>query len=166
MRSVQYCSIKRKLAKGLWYVPGTLLELYGVYILFIARYCMYIYSCTQEVQDVHYYCSVEVFIKKFDPAYFAFFGKMYSPFCLHNCLFLFTAYIAKNSASKFCQGLPTSKKNRPSSAFLFGRVNDNRGIIACARRARKMGTRLGFCAQGSGGKFPHNCLQLCTAIYN
>ena len=30
---------------------------------------------------------------------------MYSPFCLHNCLFLFTAYFAKNSASKFCQGL-------------------------------------------------------------
>ena len=42
MQEVQYCSIKRKLAKGLWYAPGTLLELYGVYILFIARYCMYI----------------------------------------------------------------------------------------------------------------------------
>ena len=63
MQEVQYCSIKRKLAKGLWYAPGTLLELYGVYILFIAWYCMYIYSCTQEVQDVHYYCSVEVLIK-------------------------------------------------------------------------------------------------------
>ena len=62
MQEVQYCSIKRKLAKGLWYAPGTLLELYGVYILF---YCavLHVYSCTQEVQDVHYYCSVEVFIK-------------------------------------------------------------------------------------------------------
>ena len=42
------------------------------------------------------------------------------------------------------------------------------------RKARSLGTRLGFCARevfnssfwGPGGKFPHNCLLLCTAIYN
>ena len=75
-----------------------LLELYRVYIL-----C----SCTQEVQDVRSLLLLSRSVhKKFDPAYFTFFGKMYSPFCLHNCLFLFTAYFAKTSASKFCQGLP------------------------------------------------------------
>ena len=66
-------------------------------------------------------------------------------------------------------------KNPGPPLFSFGRVNGNRGIIACARRARKtrsLGTRLGFCAReasnvwGPGGKFPHNCLPLCAAIYN
>ena len=56
---------------------------------------------------VHYYCSVEVFNQKFDPAYFAFFGKIYSPFCLQNCLFLFTAYFAKillaNFVKAYCE---------------------------------------------------------------
>ena len=45
-----YCSIKRKLAKGLWYA---LLERYGVYgwyIYFLLRGTAF--SCTQEVQDV------------------------------------------------------------------------------------------------------------------
>ena len=76
-----YCSIKGKLAKGLWYA---LLERYGVYGWYI--YLLLsgtAFSCTQEVQDVR-----------------SFFGKIYSPFCLQNCLFLFTAYFAKNSARK------------------------------------------------------------------
>ena len=69
----------------------------------------------------------------------------------------------------------TFDPQKPWPSFSFGWVNGNRGIIACARRARKtrsLGTRLGFCAReassfwGHGEKFPHNCLLLCTAIYN
>ena len=59
-----YCSIKRKLAKGLWYA---LLERYGVYgwyVYFLLSGTAF--SCTQECRTfVHYYCSVEVFIKNF-----------------------------------------------------------------------------------------------------
>ena len=43
------------------------------------------------------------------------------------------------------------------------------GIIACARRAReieKSGKEAMFQFLGSGGKFPHNRLLLCMAIYN
>ena len=60
MQEVQYCSIKRKLAKGLWYALGTVRSLHTFYCA-----VLHVYSCTQEVQDVHYYCSVEVFIKNF-----------------------------------------------------------------------------------------------------
>ena len=85
-----YCSIKRKLAKGVWYA---LLERYGVYgwyIYFLLHGTAF--SCTQECRTfVHYYCSVEVFIKN---CILCFFGKIYSPFSLQNCLFLFTAYFA------------------------------------------------------------------------
>ena len=49
---------------------------------------------------------MEVFTIKFHPsAYFALLGKIYSPFCLQNCLFLLVAYFAQNSAGKFRQGL-------------------------------------------------------------
>ena len=68
--------------------------------------CGTVFSCSLGVQEVHYYCSVEVFTIKFHPsAYFALLGKVDSPFCLQNCLYLLAAYFAQNSASKFCQGL-------------------------------------------------------------
>ena len=77
---------------------------YGWYVNFLL--CGTVFSCTLEVQEVRYYCSVEVFTIKFHPsAYFALLGKTDSPFCLQNCLFLLAAYFAQNSASKFCQGL-------------------------------------------------------------
>ena len=57
-----YCSIKRKLAKGVWYA---LLERYGVYGWYILLSGT-AFSCTQEFRTfVHYYCSVEVFTKSF-----------------------------------------------------------------------------------------------------
>ncbi len=61
-----------------------------------------VFSCTLEVQEVRYYCSVEMFTIKFHPsAYFALLGKIDSSVCLQNCLFLLAAYFAQNSASKF-----------------------------------------------------------------
>ena len=82
---------------------------YGRYVNFLLRGT--VFSCTLEVQEVHYYCSVEVFTIKCHPsAYFALLGKIDSPFCLQNCLFLLAAYFAQNSASKFCQGLVVTKK--------------------------------------------------------
>ena len=105
-------TIKYKLTKGLWYTilvlsryaTGALMVKYGWYINLLLRGT--VFSCTLEVQQVHYYCSVEVFTIKFHPsAYFALLGKIDSPFCLQNCLFLLAAYFARNSASKFCQGL-------------------------------------------------------------
>ena len=87
------------------YVPGALMVRYRRYVNFLLDDT--VFSCTLEVQEVYYYyCSVEVFTIKFHPsAYFALLGKIDSPFCLQNCLFLLAAYFAQNSASKFCQGL-------------------------------------------------------------
>ena len=86
------------------YTPGALMVWYGWYVNFLLRGT--VFSCTLEVQEVHYYCSVEVFPIKFHPfAYLALLGKIDSPFCLQNCLFLLAAYFDQNSASKFCQGL-------------------------------------------------------------
>ena len=80
---------------------GALMVRYGRYVKFFL--CGTVFSCTLEVQEVR---SVEVFTIKFHPsAYFALLGKIYSPFCLQNCLFLLVAYFAQNSAGKFRQGL-------------------------------------------------------------
>ena len=54
-----------------------------------------------------------MFTIKFHPsAYFALLGKIDSPFCLQNCLFLLAAYFAQKSASKLCQGLQPSARSR------------------------------------------------------
>ena len=56
---------------------GVLIVRYGRYVKFLL--CVTVFSCTLEVQEVR---SVEVFTIKFHPsAYFAFLGKIYSPFC-------------------------------------------------------------------------------------
>ena len=58
-----YCSIKRKLAKGLWYA---LLERYGAYGYGTSTfYCavLHLAALRKCRTFVHYYCSVEVFIK-------------------------------------------------------------------------------------------------------
>ena len=74
---------------------------YGRHVKFLL--CGTVFSCTLEVQEVR---SVEVFTIKFHhSAYFALLGKIDSLFCLQNCLFLFIAYFAGNSAGKFCHGL-------------------------------------------------------------
>ena len=41
---------------------------YGRYVNFLLRGT--VFSCTLEVQEVHYYCSVEVFTIKFHPSAF------------------------------------------------------------------------------------------------
>ena len=65
MQEVQYCSIKRWFAKGLWYAPGTFLELYRVHGWYIYFYCavLHLAALRKCRMFVHYYCSVEVFIK-------------------------------------------------------------------------------------------------------
>ena len=104
-----YCSIKRKLAKGLWYV---LLERYGVYgwyIYFLLHGTAF--SCTQEVQDVSSLLLLSRSVhKKFHPTYFAFLVKFTAHFaCRIAYFFSLYTYFAKNSASKFCQGLPLTR---------------------------------------------------------
>ena len=42
MQEVQYCSVKRKLAKGLWYALGTVRSLRIVHLLFIAGYILHL----------------------------------------------------------------------------------------------------------------------------
>ena len=51
--------------------------------------------------EVHEVRSVEVFTIKFHPAYFTLLGKIDSPFCLQNCLFLLAAYFAQNYDGNF-----------------------------------------------------------------
>ena len=80
---------------------GVLMVWYGRCVIFLL--CGTVFSCTLEVQEVH---SVEVFTIKFHLfASFALLGKIYSTFCLQNCLFLLVAYFAQYSASKFRQDL-------------------------------------------------------------
>ena len=70
-------------------------------------------------QGKFYYCSVEVFTIA---AYFALLGKIDSPFCLQNCLFLLAAYFAQHSASKFCQGLSRTEWFSPYYPSIPGQL--------------------------------------------
>ena len=94
-----YCSIKRKLAKGLWYARssnGT--ESTDVTSTF---YCAVLHLALGKCRTfVHYDCSGNVFIKKLS-CLFCFFGKNLQPILLAEWLFFFTAYYAKICASNF-----------------------------------------------------------------
>ena len=64
--------------------------------------CSTVFSCTLEVQEVHYYCSVEVVTIKFHPSvYFALLGKIDSPFCLQNFLFFWLPILLKILLANF-----------------------------------------------------------------
>ena len=76
---------------------GALMVRYGRYVKFLL--CVTVFSCTLEVQEVR---SVEVFTIKFHPsAYFALLGKIYSPFCLLNCLFFWLPILLKILLANF-----------------------------------------------------------------
>ena len=65
MQEVQYILLNKTQARQRslvrsWYALGTVRSLHTFYCAVLH---VHVYSCTQEVQDVHYYCSVEVFIK-------------------------------------------------------------------------------------------------------
>ena len=82
-----------------WYALGTVRSLHTLYcaVLHVAA----LRKCRT---FVHHYCSVEMFIKNLILPILVFWVKCTAHFaCI--IFFLFTAYFAKNSASKFCQGL-------------------------------------------------------------
>ena len=116
-----YCSIKRKLASGTRSWNGTQ-STDGTSTFYCA--VLHLAALRKCRTFVHYDCSGDVFIK-ISSCLFCFFGKIYSPFCLQNCLFLFTAYYVKNSASKFCQGLEVRNLHDESgyiSKFMYGKT--------------------------------------------
>ena len=111
MQEVQYCVIPKVSGTLLVHSryadytpgpgPGALMVWYGRYVKFLL--CSIVFSTTLEVQEVR---SVEMFTIKFHfSAYFILLGKIDSPFCLQNCLFLLASYFAQISDGKFCQGL-------------------------------------------------------------
>ena len=95
-----YCSIKRKLVKGVWYA---LLERYGVYgwyIYFLLHDTAF--SCTQEYRTfVHYYCSVEVFIKNFILPILLFFVKFTAHFACRIAYFFSLPILLKIQLANF-----------------------------------------------------------------
>ena len=95
-----YCSIKHKLAKGLWYV---LLERYGVYgwyIYFLLHGTAF--SCTQEVQDVSSLLLLNRSVhKKFHPTYFAFLVKFTAHFACRIAYFFSLPILLKILLANF-----------------------------------------------------------------
>ena len=90
-----------------WHHTGALVVRYSI----LTFYCVVLYlaACTLKVQEVHYYCSVEMFTITLHPsAYFALLGKIDGLFCFQKCLFLLASSFAQNSASKFCPSLPST----------------------------------------------------------
>ena len=84
-----YCSIKRKLAKGLWYV-----------LLFLLRGTAC--SCTQEVQDIRSLLLLSRSVhKKFHPTYFAFFVKFTAHFACRIAYFFSLPILLKILLANF-----------------------------------------------------------------
>ena len=72
-----------------------------VHLLFIARYILHLAALRKCRTFVHYYCSVEVFIKTFNPTYFAFLVKFTAHFACRIAYFFSLPILLKILLANF-----------------------------------------------------------------